>query len=515
MRRALCLLPLLGSLFIPALAEAQTPVRVQGTTDTTDSGLITDVIQPGFEAAFPQYKLQYIAVGTGQALTNARNGQADAVLTHAPTSEAAFVNDGFAFEPVGRAIFYNDYVLIGHNRDPAAVQAGANHDAIRAMELIAAAGAAGQAIWVSRGDNSGTHVQEGLMWGMTNVPTHPLGAGRFEPDGNGDGMGTDIPSWYKKAGVGQAATVQVTTQCNFGDPRDRCYSMTDRGTYDRQTQIGAITDMKVVTEKNDAAARGGQTLLLNPFHVYAVNPAKFSSVNLPGALAFMDYLTSPALQDRLLSYPTAANPRFFPDAFPDPTFLKPRLPRRVDGGKTITVKGILANRFPGAGAVNGATLILQQSNGTWSKQFTDLKHATTDANGAFTLVAHPSRSGVIRVSFPRFADLSPTTFTVGKVLVREAVRLRAPWRLSNHRLRIRGSVNPGAAGGTARIEVLARERGAKGGLRRIAATHPRKGQRRYGLTVRVTPGTWQFKVRYRHPGVVDTGTSRARSVTVR
>src|SRR3954470_17133580 len=278
MRRAACLLPLIALLAVPAATGAQQPVRVQGTTDTTDSGLIQDVIQPGFEAKYPQYKLQYIAVGTGQALTNARNGQADAVLTHAPTSEATFVTDGFSYEPAGRATFYNDYVLIGHNRDPAAVQAGANHDAVRAMELIAAAGAAGQAIWISRGDNSGTHVQEGLMWAQANVPTHPLGNGRFEPDGNGDGQGADVPSWYKKAGVGQAATVQVTTQCNFGDPRDRCYSMTDRGTYDRQTQIGAIQDMKVVSEKNDAGARGGQTLLLNPFHVYAVNPQKFSQV---------------------------------------------------------------------------------------------------------------------------------------------------------------------------------------------------------------------------------------------
>lgn len=512
MRRVACLLPLLAVLAVPAAAGAQQPVRVQGTTDTTDSGLIQDVIQPGFEARYPQYKLQYVAVGTGQALTNARNGQADAVLTHAPTSEATFVSDGFSYETVGRAIFYNDYVLIGHDRDPAAIASGANHDAIRAMELIAAAGAAGQAIWVSRGDNSGTHVQEGLQWALADVPKHPLGNGRFEPDGNGDGQGTDVPAWYKKAGVGQAATVQVTSQCNFGDPRDRCYSMTDRGTYDRQTQLGAIAGMKVVSEKNDGAARGGAALLLNPFHVYAVNPQKFDQVNLQGALAFMDYLTSPELQQRLLSYPTTAKARFFPDAFPKATFTK--TPRRVKAGKAITIRGTLANRFPGSPPVVGAPLVLEQSKGFKSSQFTVIKRGRTDADGAFRLRVRPPRTGILRVSFARFADLSPTTFGVGKLNVRATVGLRNVRRLSDHRVRVRGMIGPKAISNLGRIEVLARERGARR-FHRVALRHPHKGQHRYAITLRLTPGPWQLKVRYRHRGVVDTGVSRTRSASVR
>ena len=101
----------LAVLAAPSAAGAQSDVRVQGTTDTTDSGLIADVIQPGFEAAFPQYELQYIAVGTGQALTNARNGQAD----------AEFLGfDGHLREPGGVRLFRPTHVTLADHGDIAA-----------------------------------------------------------------------------------------------------------------------------------------------------------------------------------------------------------------------------------------------------------------------------------------------------------------------------------------------------------------------------------------------------------
>jgi tungstate transport system substrate-binding protein len=618
MRKLLCVLPLLAAWALPSVAAAQTNVRVQGTTDTTDSGLVADVIQPGFEAAYPQYRLQYIAVGTGQALTNARAGQGDAVLTHAPTSEATFVGDGYSYEPFGRAIMFNDYVIIGHDSDPAGVQAAANHDAITALEQIADAGDAGNAFFVSRGDNSGTHVQEGLMWAMSDVPTHPLTAGREEPDGNGDGTGTDIPAWYKKAGVGQAATVQVMSQCNFGDPRDRCYGMTDRGTYDRQLTIGAVSGMKIVTEKNAANARGDEQLLTNSFHTYAVNPDKIPSVNLAGALAFLDYLTSPEFQNALLSYPSTSNPRFFPDAFPQLALTSAALPGSINAGDAISVAGTLINRYPGAGAVPGSPASLQSSLGVPGSPFApqsgtlaELANTTSDGNGAVSFTVRPTRSGAVRVALPRNRDLSPTSFPLGTVNVASTVdaqsattsyrrvRLRgrlqpatgrgaatltvlgarirngsetrftrqslptsgsefdvttrlAPgrWRLrlqyqdpgvvdvgnsrvlevvvpgrvsvtrprlsklARHRVRVTGSFSPSALGRRARIDVLAR-RGSKGGFKRIASAHPRKGQRRYSFNVTLRPSRWQIKVRYQQTGVVDATSSSTRSVSVR
>src|SRR6185295_15515262 len=129
----------LASLALPASALAQTEIVVQGTTDTRDAGLVDDVIVPGFQAAYPQYTLQYIAVGTGQALTNAKAGQGDAVMTHSAPLEADFVAQGYSYEPVGRAVMYSDYLIAAHNEDPAAVEAGARHDAVRSFELIATA----------------------------------------------------------------------------------------------------------------------------------------------------------------------------------------------------------------------------------------------------------------------------------------------------------------------------------------------------------------------------------------
>ena len=153
-----------------ATATAATPVRVYGTSDTTDSLLVPNQIEPGFEAAYPQYDLQYTAVGTGAALQAGKDGKADAVLTHAPTSEAQFVKDGFT-KGLGRQIFYSDYVIIGPASDPAGVKAAHLHDAVGAFEAIAAKGAeAGSKVFFrSRNNSSGTNVQEEIIWGISNV----------------------------------------------------------------------------------------------------------------------------------------------------------------------------------------------------------------------------------------------------------------------------------------------------------------------------------------------------------
>ena len=519
MRKLLCLLPLLTACALPSVAAAQTDVRVQGTTDTTDSGLVDDVIKPGFEAAYPQYRLQYIAVGTGQALTNARAGQGDAVLTHAPTSEATFVSDGYSYEPFGRAIMFNDYVIITQERDSAGVQAVANHDAVTALERIAAAGEAGDAFFISRGDNSGTHVQEGLMWAQSDVPTHSLGAGREEPDGNGDGTGTDVPAWYKKAGVGQAATVQVMNQCNFGDPRDRCYGMTDRGTYDRQTQIGAISGMKIVVEKNSAAARGGEQLLTNSFHTYAVNPAKIPSVNLAGALAFLDYLTSPGFQDALLSYPNTTNPRFFPDAFPQFARTSAALPGSIRAGDAITVAGTLINRYPGAGAVPGSPASLQGSLGVpgspfapQSGTFAELASTTSDSDGAIGFTVHPTRSGAVRVALPRYRDLSPTSFPVGTVNVGATVDLQSATP-SYRQVRLRGQVQPASDRHAGSVTVIGTRLPSGSATRFTQQALPSSGAG-FDVTTRLSHGRWRLKVQYQDPGVVDIGESRVLEVVV-
>ena len=100
-----------------------------------------------------------------------------------------------------------------------------------------------------------------------------------------------MPGWYKKAGVGQAATLKVADSATSAGAATACYDLTDRGTFNRQVATGAIAGMKVVSDENSPNARGGTTLLLNPFNAYVVNPAKVPTVKLQGALAFLDYLT--------------------------------------------------------------------------------------------------------------------------------------------------------------------------------------------------------------------------------
>jgi len=524
--RLALVLALVGVVLLVVAAPAfAVDVRVQGTTDTTDSGLVQDVIKPGFEAMFPQYTLQYTAVGTGAALTNARNGQADAVLTHAPSLEQQFVNDGFSLEPSGRAIFYNDYVLIGHNADPASILGTNPHNAIGAMQAIAAAGAQGNAVFVSRGDNSGTHVQEGIMWCMTNVPTHNIGgagSGRCEPD---DGGGTNPPSWYKKTGGGQAATVAATAQCSFPPASSTaCYSMTDRGTFDRQQQIGApnIGDMKIVTQKNDPSAPGGENLLINPFHVYTVNPdnpafaGKGINFNVQGALAFEDYLTSPQLQQALLSYPNVANPRFFPDAFPQIDVNS--VPASIGAGDSVSVTAKLSNKLPGAPPPGGAGTSLQFAGGINNSvfgpldpTFNDVATGNTDGSGSVTLAAKPDRSGTLRFNFPRFNDLSPTTVDVGSTRVRASVDLQSA-SVTASGVRLQGRLAPTSGRRSATLGIVAQASGIP--PTNVQTVNLPTSSDTFDTTVPLGAGTWTLKAVYSDPTAVEGADSSTKDVTV-
>src|SRR2546421_38344 len=209
-------------------------------------------------------------------------------------------------------------------RDPAGVLRGAPHDAARAFELIAAAGGQGKADFVSRGDNSGTNTQERIIWALTSV-------GRNSSDEPGSGARSN-PSWYHKAGLGQAATVQLTSQCPFSS--HACYEMTDRGTFNRLVSLKAVTNLKVVADKNAGNARGGKDLLINSFHAYAVNPNKIPQAKLAGALAFLTYLQSADFQGRLAGYPSSRQPAFVADARPALT-ISARLPRRARLGQRV------------------------------------------------------------------------------------------------------------------------------------------------------------------------------------
>ena len=496
-------------LAFPVAARAS-DVVVQGTTDVRDAGLLDDVIVPGFAKAYPQYTLKYIAVGTGQAITNAEAGQGDAVLTHAPTSEQAFIDSGYSAEPFGRAVFYSDYVIIGPNDDPAGVLSGAAHDAAHAFELIAQAGDAGKANFVSRGDNSGTNVEEKQIWKRTSVGLTSSG----EP-----GTGSTNAPWYHKANTGQAPTVQVADQCPFNG--GGCYDITDRGTFNRLIANGAIDNLQIVADKNDPSSRGGLNLLVNSFHAYAVNPQKVNSVNLEGAKAFLDYLTSPELQTRLARYPSVQQPAFFADARPTIHLTSPALPTTATAGTALNVAGTLTANLPGYDPLSGPSLTLQASH-TPSVFATAVAGPappnalarTPLASGSFNFHITASRSGKYEISFPASRDLSAATYSLGNVSVVAKVTLSKA-RAGNGRVRLSGRALPSTQRDSgAQLVVLGRRAGhAKfHALKTFRAPNHRP---RFLLGLKLPSGKWQLRVQYRDHAVVRSGTSRALSASVR
>jgi tungstate transport system substrate-binding protein len=262
---------------------------VQSTTSLRDSGLLSKLIAPQFERRYPRWNLKFVAVGTGEAIANARAGQGDVLIGHSPPLERGFVGDGFSHEPVGRTVMWNDYVIVGPPSDPARVLRVARHDGPRALEAIAAAGAAGRATFVSRGDDSGTNAKERELWSLTRIPRNA----RDEPSAGGDRH----PRWYRKAGLGMADTLRLAQQCPFAG--GRCYTITDRGTLQQLMSNRAIAGLRTVMDDQRARARGGRGLMLNVYNVYAVSRRKHPAVRLQGALAFMDFLTSPGFQAAL------------------------------------------------------------------------------------------------------------------------------------------------------------------------------------------------------------------------
>src|SRR5919108_262676 len=169
----------------------------------------------------------------------------------------------------------------GRGRPRRGVLRAGRNDAAKAFEAIAAAGAAGRANFVSRGDDSGTNTKERDVWGLSRVAHN----GRDEP-----ANGAATPKWYHRAGVGMADTLRLTQQCPFAG--GGCYTITDRGTLEQLTNNRAITALRVVMDDQRTSARGGGSLMLNVYNVYAINPKKHPSVNLKGALAFLDFMTS-------------------------------------------------------------------------------------------------------------------------------------------------------------------------------------------------------------------------------
>lgn len=230
-------------------AERGRDLVLATTTSTQDTGLL-DALLPPFEKE-TGIRVKVIAVGTGQALALGRRGDADVLMVHAPQAEKAFMAGGYGAER--RPLMYNDFVLVGPKGDPAAVRG--IRSAIQAFGRIAQT----RALFVSRGDNSGTHMKEKDLWASARV----------RPSG----------SWYLEAGSGMAATLRLASEKG-------AYTLTDRGTYLAQSRARweSGLGLEVLCE--------GAPVLRNPYAVMTVNPARFPDTNAEGAQRLVAYLFS-------------------------------------------------------------------------------------------------------------------------------------------------------------------------------------------------------------------------------
>ena len=271
MKRARHTLSLIWLCLCSLNVQADAPVlRMATTTSTENSGLL-DVILPKFESR-SGLDVQVLAVGTGQALRLGCNGDVDVVLVHAPAAEQKFVDDGCGVNR--RQVMYNDFVIVGPPADPAG--AADSKDAAAALARIAKTGA----IFVSRGDDSGTNKKELALWQTAGV----------KPAGG----------WYRETGQGMGKVLQMTGELEG-------YTLTDRGTW---LAYHAMSPLKILFEKDPA--------LYNPYAVIAVNPERYQDSNYTGAMTFIGWITSPEGQRMIADYRIDNQVLFTPMAITNP-----------------------------------------------------------------------------------------------------------------------------------------------------------------------------------------------------
>lgn len=257
---------------IPTAAADPPALILATTTSTEDSGLLDELV-PIFERQ-AGFRVKTIAVGSGQAMRMGERGEADVLLVHSPEAERKFMEGGFGSER--RLVMHNDFLVVGPAADPAGVRGMRN--AAAAFEKVAGAGA----LFLSRGDNSGTHAKERKIWSASGV----------DPEG---------APWYQQTGLGMGQTLRVASEKDG-------YTLADRGTYMSQSRNLAL---EILVE--------GDAALMNVYHVIPVSHARWRRVNAAGARAFADFLVGAEAQLIIGGFGSEryGSPLFFADAGKD------------------------------------------------------------------------------------------------------------------------------------------------------------------------------------------------------
>ncbi len=244
-------------------------ILVQSTTSTANSGLY-DYILPLFTKK-SGIQVNVVAVGTGQAIKNAQNGDGDVLLVHAKSAEEKFVAEGYGVKRFD--LMYNDFIIVGPSTDPAGISG--MRSATAALKKIAKT----KATFASRGDNSGTHKKEKSLWQAAGIDPS-AGSGK----------------WYRETGSGMGATLNAAAGME-------AYTLTDRATWISFKNKG---DLKIEVE--------GDKNLFNQYGIMLVNPKKYPHVKVAEGQAFIDWMLSKEGQSAIASYKLGGQQLFFPNA---------------------------------------------------------------------------------------------------------------------------------------------------------------------------------------------------------
>ncbi len=251
--------------------QAKESLIVSTTTSLYETGLL-DELKIMFERTHPEYNVSFISQGTGLAIETAKRGDADMILVHSPSQEQGFLESGSG---VNRKIFaYNFFIIVGPEADPAGIR---GMDPIDALIKIRAEGQAGNALWVSRGDNSGTHSKEKALWTATGLVLDEI-----KVETAGDSAGT----WYIEAGAGMTATLQLANQ-------KLAYTITDVATYLKNYKNGNIELVKIVDSGKDT---------LNVYSAIVCDPDTSPRGMFEGSMEFLRFLISDEVQTMLVTY---------------------------------------------------------------------------------------------------------------------------------------------------------------------------------------------------------------------
>ncbi len=252
-------------------SAAAPTLRIATTTSTDNTGLL-DYLAPLFEQD-SGIKLQWVAVGTGKALALGRNCDVSLLFVHAPAAEKKFVSAGYGINR--REVMYNDFVIIGPKNDPARVKGLSVSKALKRITEK-------KAIFVSRGDDSGTHKKELFLWKAASLPV------------------PDKEAWYIQTGQGMLTTVKMAEERSG-------YTLVDRGTYIKyEYQARGNPLLFILIE-------GGKDLM-NQYSVIAINPARCKTANYNYALGFIGWITSPKAQKYIADFRLMGKRLFVPNA---------------------------------------------------------------------------------------------------------------------------------------------------------------------------------------------------------